>query len=189
MGGSPLGAGDPPREAVAAGMRFFGELYAEANRLDGTRPVTMVGVQGGPRDWHGLFDVVCINRYYGWYTQPGQLDLGRQALASELDELHEAFGKPIIITEFGADTLPGAHATPPEMWTEEYQVEVLRAFLDVAAERPFMAGMHVWAFADFKTGQGTMRAAGLNHKGVFTRDRRPKMAAHFLRQRWEGQQA
>jgi beta-glucuronidase len=51
---------------------------------------------------------------------------------------------------------------------------------------PFMAGMHVWNFADFKTGQGTMRAAAMNFKGVFTRDRRPKMAAHFLRSRWAG---
>jgi len=32
--------------------------------------------------------------------------------------------------------------------------------------------------------QGIIRAAGLNQKGVFTRDRRPKMAAHFLRSRW-----
>jgi beta-glucuronidase len=31
-----------------------------------------------------------------------------------------------------------------------------------------------------------MRAAGMNHKGVFTRDRRPKMAAHLLRERWGG---
>jgi beta-glucuronidase len=73
------------------------------------------------------------------------------------------------------------------MWTDEYQVEFLRRYLDVAAERPFVAGMHVWNFADFKTGQGTSRAAGLNSKGVFTRDRRPKMAAHFLRPRWAGQ--
>jgi beta-glucuronidase len=124
-------------------------------------------VQGGPREWHALFDVVCINRYYGWYTYAGQLERGRQALAEELDELHAALGKPIIVAEFGVDTLPGAHATPLEMWTEEYQVNLLRGFLDVAAERPFVAGM--------------------NHKGVFTRDRRSKMAAHFLRQRWEGQ--
>jgi len=26
----------------------------------------------------------------------------------------------------------------------------------------------------------------MNHKGVFTRDRSPKMAAHFLRERWFG---
>jgi beta-glucuronidase len=49
-----------------------------------------------------------------------------------------------------------------------------------------MAGMHVWNFADFKTGQGTARAAAMNFKGVFTRDRQPKLAAHFLRSRWAG---
>jgi beta-glucuronidase len=186
MGGPVLGAGPPVPRAVEAGMGFFRQLYAEAHRLDGTRPVTLVGVQGGPLDWHGLFDVVGINRYYGWYTHSGQLDEGTQALARELDDLHRRFGKPIIMTEFGTDTLPGAHQTPPEMWTEAYQVELLRRYLEVAAQRPFMAGMHVWNFADFKTGQGTMRAAGMNFKGVFTRDRRPKMAAHFLRSRWAG---
>jgi len=31
-----------------------------------------------------------------------------------------------------------------------------------------------------------LRAAGLNHKGVFTRLREPKLAAHRLRQRWGG---
>jgi putative sterol carrier protein len=95
-------------------------------------------------------------------------------------------GKPIIITEFGADTVAGMHSDPPEMWTEEYQVEFLRRYLDVSASRAFVVGLHVWNLADFKTGQGTRRAGGLNLKGVFTRDRRPKMAAHFLRERWTG---
>ena len=57
-------------------------------------------------------------------------------------------------------------------------------YLDAAAARDFMVGMHVWNFADFKTGQGTSRVGGMNLKGVFTRDRRPKLAAHFLRERW-----
>ena len=165
-------------------MRFFRQLYDDAHQLDGTRPVTLVGVQGGVRDWLGIFDVVCVNAYYGWYTEPGQLDLARQALERNLDDLHRAFGKPVMITEFGTDTLPGIHNQPPEMWTEEYQVEFIRRYLDVAARRPFMIGMHIWNFADFKTGQGTMRAGAMNFKGVFTRDRRPKMAAHFLRDRW-----
>ena len=30
-----------------------------------------------------------------------------------------------MITAFGADTLSGAHSTPSEMWTEEYQLEFL----------------------------------------------------------------
>lgn len=179
----PLG-GTP--DGVEAGARFLRRLLDEARRLDGTRPVAFAGAQGGPEEWLGLGDVVCVNRYYGWYTQAGRLDEAARLLGEELDGLHRRFGKPVVLTEFGADALPGAHAAPPEMWTEEYQVELLRRYLDVAAERPFVAGTHVWCFADFKTGQGTMRAVAMNHKGVFTRDRRPKMAAHFLRSRWAG---
>src|SRR3984893_3602433 len=184
VAGPPLGAAPPVAKAVEAGARLFRELYAEAHRLCTNRPVTLVGLQGGPPQWLGLFDVVCINRYYGWYTLAGRLDEAAQTPGRELDTLHRSFGKPIIITEFGTDTLPGVHNVPPEMWTEEYQVEFLRRYLDVAAQRPFMAGMHVWAFADFKTGQSSSRAAAMNFKGVVTSDRRPKLAAQFLRSRW-----
>ena len=187
MAGLPMGMGTPPAGSVETGTRFFRQMYEDVHRLDGTRPVTYVGVQGGPREWHGLVDVVCVNGYYGWYSQSGQLEQGAAALAQVLDEIHQQYGKPMIVTEFGADTIPGVHSTPSEMWTEEYQVEFLRGFLDVADQRPFMVGMQVWAFADFKTGQATGRAAGMNFKGVFTRDRRPKMAAHFLRDRWTGE--
>ncbi|MNY80054.1 Beta-glucuronidase [compost metagenome] len=44
-------------------------------------------------------------------------------------------------------------------------------------------GEQVWNFADFQTSQGIIRVQG-NKKGVFTRDRKPKMAAHELRRRW-----
>ena len=71
----------------------------------------------------------------GWYVFGGRLDRAEEELARELDALHETFGKPIILAEFGTDTLPGAHSTTPEMWTEEYQVDYLRRYLDVAAQR------------------------------------------------------
>ena len=48
MGGPLLGAAPPVPAAVEAGTKFFRELYDEARRLDATRPVTLVGVQGGP---------------------------------------------------------------------------------------------------------------------------------------------
>jgi beta-glucuronidase len=163
---------------------FFVELFDRVRALDATRPVTVVGVMGSPIEWLALSDVVCINRYSGWYSQGGQLAAGAEVLARELDALHAQLGKPIAITEFGADTIAGQHADPPEMWSEEYQAEMLRHYLDVAAQRPFVVGMHVWNFADFKTGQAVHRVQGMNLKGVFTRDRRPKMAAHLLRARW-----
>lgn len=167
-----------------AGTAFFAELFDLAHSLDPTRPVTVVGMMGCPVDWLALSDVVFINRYWGWYTLSGQLDAGAKMLERELDELHERLKKPIVVSEFGAGAVVGIHSDPPEMWTEEYQVEMLRRYLDVADRKPFVVGMHVWNFADFKTGQSSRRASGMNLKGVFTRDRRPKMAAHFLRERW-----
>ena len=49
---------------------------------------------------------------------------------------------------------------------------------------PGDAAMQVWNFADFAAVQGLMRVGGINHKGVFTRVRTPKMAAHVLREFW-----
>jgi beta-glucuronidase len=68
-------------------------------------------------------------------------------------------------------------------WTEEYQVELLDMYHRVFDRVDAVVGEQVWNFADFATGPGVMRVDG-NKKGVFTRDRRPKAAAHLLRQRW-----
>jgi beta-glucuronidase len=184
MAQSPLGPGAANPEVVAAGVAFFKRLIGLAKELDPTRPATLVGIMGGPPEWLALADVTCINLYFGWYVQGGQLEQASKVLSGQLNDLHTRLGKPLIITEFGADTMAGLHSEPAEMWTEEYQASMLTMYLDVAAKHPFVVGLHVWNFADFKTGQGIIRAGGLNLKGVFTRDRRPKLAAHTLRARW-----
>jgi beta-glucuronidase len=93
-------------------------------------------------------------------------------------------GKPIIITEYGADTYPGLHSVVSgNPWTEEYQVEYLDMNHRVFDRIDAVVGEHAWNFADFVTTSGIMRVGG-NKKGVFTRDRQPKAAAHALRRRW-----
>lgn len=174
----------PDPDGDAAGTLFFADLIGHGRLLDDTRPFTLAGVMGGPVPWLEICDVILINRYWGWYVMGGQLNLASKALGEELDELHAHLRKPIVISEFGADAIVGHHSQPSEMFSEEYQVEVLKEYLEAAAERPFVAGLHVWNFADFKTAQGAMRPSAMNHKGVFTRDRRPKMAAHYLRTKW-----
>ncbi|GAA4466373.1 beta-glucuronidase [Nibrella saemangeumensis] len=172
------------REATPQSIALFNELFALVKQKDNTRLATLVGVMGGPMEWIGLADVICINRYYGWYTHAGDLAGAAKLLAIEADAIHKRFNKPIIYTEFGADTYPGMHAEDPEMFTEEFQTNYLKMYLDFAQSRDYIAGMHVWAFTDFKTGQGIIRFGGMNYKGVFTRDRKPKAAAHYLRSRW-----
>ncbi len=97
--------------------------------------------------------------------------------------LRAANGKPIIFTEYGADTFASLHSITPTPWTEEYQVEVLEMFHRVFDRHDAVVGEHVWNFADFATAPGIIRVDG-NKKGVFTRERRPKAAAHMLRRRW-----
>jgi beta-glucuronidase len=176
--------GQPNPQAVAAGAAYFTKMVGLAHHLDATRPVIFASVEGGPEEWLKFVDVVGINRYYGWYSDGGQLDVAEASLAKDLDALHTSLGKPMILTEFGADTIAGYHAQPPQMWSEDYQANMLGRYVDVAEKRPFMAGTLAWCFADFRTGQSIIRAEGMNQKGVFTRDRRPKRAAHLLRSRW-----
>jgi beta-glucuronidase len=129
-------------------------------------------------------DVLMLNRYYGWYLHTGDLQAAELAWEEELKGWASE-GKPIIITEYGADTYPGLHALIAQPWSEEYQVELLDMNHRVFDRIDAVAGEHVWAFADFATASGIVRVGG-NKKGVFTRDRQPKSAAHALRRRWRG---
>ena len=88
-----------------------------------------------------------------------------------------------MFTEYGADTVMGLHDTTPVMFTEEYQVEYYKMNNAVFDENEFGVGEQVWNFADFATSQSIVRVQG-NKKGLFTRDRKPKLAAHYFKDRW-----
>jgi beta-glucuronidase len=176
---------DAAPDAVAKGTRFFADVFAHVRSLDATRPVALVSVQGGPGEWVGQGDVICTNSYDGWYAVSGRQDAAEASLEKELVALHARHpGKPVIFTEFGADAIAGMHDQPAVMWSEEYQSEMIELYLRVLRRHAFVIGTHPWAFADFRTAQSTMRVDATNFKGVFTRDRRPKLAAHTLKTEW-----
>ena len=165
---------------------YWKPLYDLAHRLDTqSRPVTMVCCQNDyTRDLiTRTMDVVCINRYYGWYNLTGDLETAKYAFNIELDFWAE-IGKPLILSEYGADTVAGLHNVVPEMFSEEFQIEYYEAIHECLDARSFVIGEFPWNFADFNTQQGPMRSGG-NRKGLFTRERRPKMAAHYFRRRWQ----
>ena len=57
-------------------------------------------------------------------------------------------------------------------------------FASLVEKHEWMVGVHVWNLTDFRSTQMHIRAGGLNMKGLFTRDRQPKMAAHHIRKLW-----
>jgi beta-glucuronidase len=177
-----------PESITPEARTYFEPLVDEARRLDPTRPVGFANVQGSSPDVDvitDMFDVVMLNRYFGWYANSGDLPAAERALEAELRSWAEAHAKPIIMTEYGGDTLEGLHDVVPTQWTEEYQVELLEMSHRVFDRVEAVVGEQVWNFADFATVPGILRVGG-NKKGVFTRDRRPKAAAHYLRRRWRG---
>ncbi|HSB00966.1 MAG TPA: glycoside hydrolase family 2 TIM barrel-domain containing protein, partial [Anaerolineales bacterium] len=174
-----------PHSWRPAAKPFFRELYDLARSLDTTRPITVVTHVGVDEEAFEFLEFMCLNRYSGWYTDPGELDLGCQKLSAELDALYAKYHKPLVLTEFGADAVAGCHAEQPEMFSEEYQAEMLARYIEVLRTKPFVVGEHIWNLCDFKTGQSVRRVGGLNLKGVFTRDRKPKLAAHRLRELWQ----
>ncbi|MHC5257663.1 beta-glucuronidase [Streptomyces sp. UC4497] len=165
---------------------YFEPLVELTRKLDPTRPasITCSLLTTPENDRIGdLFDVVCLNRYYGWYIATGDLTTAESLMDTELQAWVTKLGKPILMTEYGADTLPGLHSVWDQPWTEEYQLGYLAANHRAFDRCPSVVGEQVWNFADFATSPGIHRVDG-NRKGVFTRDRRPKAAAHVLKARW-----
>ena len=82
---------------------YFAPLFALARELDPQkRPCTLISVQmaGGPdTDYSAkLSDVICLNRYYGWYYGGPDLEGPEEALRAELKDW-ERLGKPLMFTD------------------------------------------------------------------------------------------
>ncbi|WP_028611603.1 beta-glucuronidase [Paenibacillus harenae] len=170
-----------------AAVPYFTKVVEVTRKQDPSRPITIVQTMWPSVDRiGGLVDVICINKYFGWYSDHGKLSLIERHMDRELLGWYERYGKPVIISEYGADTIAGFHQIPPVAFSEEFQSEYLNEFHKSFDKHDFVIGEHVWAFADFATKQGLTRVIG-NRKGIFTRQRQPKAAAFKLQQRWKSE--
>lgn len=176
-----------PESETEASEEYFKPLFETARAADPTRPVGFVNVMMArfPECRVSQYaDVIMINRYYGWYVFLDDLETAERAFSAELAGW-STLNKPIIITEYGADTMAGLHDLKAGPWSEEYQQAYYEMNSRVFDAFPAVVGEHPWAFADFQTGAMLFRVDG-NKKGIFTRDRQPKAAAHWLKARWAG---
>lgn len=115
-------------------------------------------------------DVVGINEYFGWYT-PWPVE-PEQAV-------WKPFGKPLLITEFGAEARYGHHgaADVASAWNEEFQAEFYRKQLRMLARIPFLRGTAPWVMTDFRS---PVRMhpfqSGYNRKGLLSERGERKLA-------------
>ncbi|TFK12972.1 gap junction delta-2 protein [Platysternon megacephalum] len=175
-----------PASELSPAAYYFKTVIAHTKAIDPTRPVTFVSNANYAHD-HGApyVDVICVNSYFSWYHDAGHLEVIQLQLNTQFENWYEAYQKPIIQSEYGADAIAGLHNDPPLMFSEEYQKAVLREYHSVfdKKRKEYVIGELIWNFADFMTDQATSRVLG-NKKGIFTRQRQPKAAAFVLRDRY-----
>lgn len=178
-----------PDGAGEGADKYFEPLVKYVKELDPQkRPTTVVNIMMATPEQDlisPLIDVLCLNRYYGWYLNHGDIEGARVGLRKELKEWQEKYpDKPVIMTEYGADTLPGYHSNWDVPYTEEYQERFHQMSHEVFDELENFVGEHVWNFADFETNSYALIRIQGNHKGLFTRDRNPKSIVKLFRNRW-----
>ena len=179
-----------PETTDKAAVPYFEKVFAKAHELDvQKRPRTFALVMNslpGTCSCYQFADIISLNRYYGWYMMGGyEISDAEEAFRREMDEWKElGLDRPFLFTEYGADTSAMEHKLPSVMWSQEYQMEYLKMCHRVFDSYSFIKGEQVWNFADFQTTEGIMRVNG-NKKGIFTRQRQPKDAAWYFRERWK----
>lgn len=174
--------------------RVYGWLRDAARAFDPTRPVTLAEMTyylpalDNRRSTARHMDLAALNMYYGWYFGKAS------GAADHLDDFHARHpDKSVLLSEFGAEAALGRpdSAGPrtgdrvfwARTYSESYQAELLTSHVKAAWERPFMAGVSPWCFADFYCPWFPHNPVPeYNTKGVLTRERVPKLGYHALRE-------
>ena len=172
---SPSGARDKTLISMAAYLRS----------LDSTRLVTAAFNHVRYKDNEIIIDdsvskaldVVGVNEYLGWY-QPWP--------AKPEDMIWKnPFGKPLIMSEFGAEALYGSHGSADSngYWTEERQEQVYKDQLAMFKNIPFLRGTCPWVMADFRSESRLhpVYQQGWNRKGLLSDKGLKKKAWYIMR--------
>ena len=140
-----------------------------------------------PFDDHSMQfdDIVCVNMYNGWYGNTlSDWDKFTVDFAAKLKEIG-CYGKPVIMSEFGAGALAGFHMPFDNVrWSEEYQADLLTYCLELFHRTEYMRGFYIWQFCNIRTyvGLELNRVRCFNNKGILDEYRNPKAAYYKVRE-------
>ncbi|XP_021357911.1 beta-glucuronidase-like isoform X2 [Mizuhopecten yessoensis] len=145
--------GNEPLSSYAGAGPHFGEVIKVTKQLDPYRPLTFASNNVNPHTDHVMsqVDVVCVNIYFGWYSENGHTEVIEYGVEDVIGALHTYYNKPVMVSEYGAESLPGLHVSPSFSYSEEYQNDLLaahhKAFDKIKGKT--LAGEMIWNFADF----------------------------------------
>ncbi len=170
-----------------AGYDFTKMMMDEARRLDKNRLFTHVSNRCGlnPDICYDLDDIVCMNKYVGWYDpiENGDWNVFMDKWAKHI-EACDSLDKPRLMTEFGGGAIPGVNTFEAQRWTEDYQADLLEFSLDQLLSHEDLSGTYIWQYCDIRIplGREHGRPRSFNNKGIVDEYRRPKRAYRVVQQ-------
>ena len=63
-------------------------------------------------------DIISFNRYNGWYQNPGKLNMITNRVVDEAMSWNAKHNKPVLMSEYGADTIEGLHLVEYSFFNE-----------------------------------------------------------------------
>lgn len=166
-------------------LSFMSRLAKCAHLADATRLVSAACLVDSEKNMIAdrlieYLDIIGINEYCGWYT-PDFNKLPRLLANSDPK-------KPVIITEFGADALPGHHGTITDKGTEECQAYVYERQIETLRKISYIKGMTPWILYDFRCPRRTSYIQKYyNRKGLCSADKKYKKPAFEVLQKFYGE--
>lgn len=125
--------------------------------------------------------VAGYNIYNGWYN--GKVE----EFGKTFDKKHES--KPnqiILVSEYGAESDFSVNTEHPTRLdnTGQYQRYFHESYLEQIKQRPYFAGTAIWNQFDFGNPNIGGTISNINHKGMYTWDRKPKDAYYLYKANW-----
>jgi len=173
-------------------LAFFRGCVGEVRALDAQRLISYAALYGGVGHIAEAVDVISLNEYWGWYdliSQDGTSDQATPEFPLRVPQLEACLaekatlGKPLLLSEFGADAEPGFRSDTGELWSEDYQAELIARQLEIAAACAAVCGTFPFSYSDYRDPSKPINHHwhGINLKGVVSYDRRHKLAWGRLR--------
>jgi beta-glucuronidase len=126
-------------------------------------------------------DVIAINKYMGWYHP--------WPISPDKATWDVAKGKPLIVSEFGAEALYGktGDADVVSSWSEDYQATLYRDNLEMFKHIPNLRGTSPWILFDFRSPFRfhPTNQEGWNRKGLVSDQGYRKKAWYLMKEYYD----